>query len=40
VGNVVNSLTTTSATSPHGGSDLNSAHLTATHPSQPSTTAV
>jgi LRP1 type putative zinc finger protein len=40
VGNVVNSLTTTSATSPHGGSDLNSAHLTSTHPSQPSTAAV
>ncbi|CAK9236475.1 unnamed protein product [Sphagnum troendelagicum] len=35
VGNVVNSLTTTSATSPRGGSDLNSAHLTSTHPSQP-----
>ncbi|KAH9553554.1 hypothetical protein CY35_08G017100 [Sphagnum magellanicum] len=34
VANVANSLTTTSATSPRG-SDLNSAHLTATHPSQP-----
>jgi LRP1 type putative zinc finger protein len=34
VANVANSLTTTSATSPRG-SDLNSAHLAATHPSQP-----